>query len=127
MKLSLNWLRDYVDIDDKTTELLPDLLTMSTAEVEAVEHKGADVQGVVAGRITSVSPQPGSGTLKVIQVDIGSDVVQSVCGAPNVRAGMMVAFAPCGSSLPGFKRVTASEIAGVTSYGMACSQRELGI
>ena len=127
MKLSLNWLRDYVDIDDKTTELLPDLLTMSTAEVEAVEHKGADVQGVVAGRITSVSPHPGSGTLKVIQVDIGSDVVQSVCGAPNVRAGMMVAFAPCGSSLPGFKRVTASEIAGVTSYGMACSQRELGI
>lgn len=127
MKLSLNWLRDHVDIDDKTAGRLQELLTMSTAEVEAVEHLGTDVQHVVAGRITSLSRHPSSDKLSVIQVDTGSGIVQSVCGAPNVRVGMMVPFAPCGSSLPGVDCVTASEIGGVTSSGIACSQRELGI
>ncbi|HPZ54724.1 MAG: phenylalanine--tRNA ligase subunit beta [Bacillota bacterium] len=127
MKLSLNWLRDHVDIDDKTAEQLPELLTMSTAEVESVEHLGRDIRNVVAGKVVSLSPHPTSSKLSVIQVDIGSEVVQSVCGAPNVRVGMMIPFAPCASSLPDVECVRAAEIDGVASNGIACSQRELGI
>jgi len=127
MKLSLNWLRDHVDIDEKTAERLPELLTMSTAEVETVEHKGTEVKGVVAGKIVSMSDHPQSEKLKVILVDTGSGLVQSVCGAPNVRPGIMVPFALPGGTLPGVPRVESATVAGVSSDGIACSPRELGI
>lgn len=127
MKLSLNWLRDHVDINDKTAEQLPELLTMSTAEVEGVEHKGLNIKDVVAGRIVSMAAHPESQKLHVIQVDVGTETVQSVCGAPNVRVGMMVPMALCGGSLPGMPVITPADIAGVASNGVACSLRELGI
>lgn len=127
MKLSLNWLRDHVDIDDKTAEQLSELLTMSTAEVEGVEHKGLDINGVVAGRIVSMNAHPESQKLNVIQVDVGMETVQSVCGAPNVRVGMTVPIALSGGCLPGIASITPTKIAGVASNGVACSPRELGI
>lgn len=126
MKLSLNWLRDHVEIDEQTAERLPELLTMSTAEVESAEHMGTEVRGVVVGRIVSVSDHPGSEKLKVIIVDTGSSLVQSVCGAPNVRQGMMVPFALPGASLPGVPSAESASVGGVTSDGIACSPRELG-
>ena len=126
MFVSINWIKDYVDLDGLDIKKLINSFTLATAEVEDIIEKGADVQNVVVGEILSVENHPNSNKLHLLKVDAGSKVCNIVCGAPNVAIGQKVALALAGG------RVCAGEIkvasvAGYESEGMCCSEKELGI
>ena len=96
MLISMNWIQDFVDLSGLDLDQLIQRFTLSTAEVEEVFHKGRDIEKVVAGKILSVDKHPNSKKLHLLKVDTGSGVVDCVCGAPNVRDGMLVPFACAG-------------------------------
>ena len=126
MFVSMNWIKDYVDLEGYDIEKLIQRFTLSTAEVEGIEYKGADVQDVVVGEIISCEDHPDSDHLHLLKVDTGSEVYDVVCGAPNARKGLKTAFCKVGGRVPGLK-IKASKIRGCASYGMCCSEKELGI
>lgn len=127
MKLSLKWLKDYVDIDVSPKEY-SDALTMSGSKVEGYEILGEEIANVVAGKVISIEKHPDADKLFVCQVDIGSkEPVQIVTGANNVNAGDLVSVAKDGSALVGGKKITAGKLRGVVSNGMLCSLSELGL
>jgi len=126
MLLSMNWIRDFVDLDGFDLDELIHRFTLSTAEVEDIFHMGADTKGVISAKILSCEPHPESKKLHLLKVDTGSGVVDCVCGAPNAREGLTVAFATAGGCVNGFE-IKEAKVAGYTSYGMCCSQSELGI
>lgn len=126
MLISMNWIQDFVDLSGLDLDALIRRFTLSTAEVEGIFHKGGDLQKVVAGKILSVEKHPDSKKLHLLKVDNGSGVVDCVCGAPNVREGMVVPFA-CAGGLVGGNEIKATKVAGYPSEGMCCSESELGI
>ncbi len=126
MFLSMNWIGDFVDLSGFDKKALIRNFTLSTAEVEDIIEKGADTHGVVVAKILSVENHPTSKKLHLLKVDKGDEVVDIVCGAPNVREGMKVALATNGGAVCGFQ-IKPATIAGFTSYGMCCSEAELGI
>lgn len=127
MNISLNWIKDYVNLDGIDIHELANRFTVSTAEVEEVFELGKDIRDVVVGRILSVEKHPNSEKLTVVKVDIGSETVQSVCGAPNVKEGQLAAFAKIGGSIKKTSNVSKTQVAGVKSGGIICSAAELGI
>ncbi len=126
MFLSMNWIGDFVDLSGYDKKTLIHNFTLSTAEVEDIIVKGEDTYGVIVAKITSVEAHPNSKKLHLLKVDTGSAVLDIVCGAPNVREGMKVALATEGGSVCGHK-ISAAIVGGYTSYGMCCSEAELGI
>ena len=126
MFLSMNWIGDFVDLSGLDKKALIHNFTLSTAEVEDIIVKGEDTFGVVVAKILSVENHPTSKKLHLLKVDKGDEVVDIVCGAPNVREGMKVALATSGGSVSGHP-IAPATIAGYTSYGMCCSEAELGI
>lgn len=126
MKVSLSWLREYVPIEMPVTQLA-DALTMVGLEVEAVTNRYAYLDSVLVGRVTQVSSHPKADRLKLCQVDVGDHCYSVVCGAPNVQAGMTAALALIGTELPDGTILRQSQIRGVTSEGMLCSEAELGL
>jgi len=126
MFLSMNWISDFVDLSGLDKKALIRNFTLSTAEVEDIIVKGEDTYGVVVAKIVSVENHPNSKKLHLLKVDTGAKVLDVVCGAPNVREGMKVALATEGGAVCGHK-ITAATVAGFTSYGMCCSEAELGI
>ena len=126
MFLSMNWISDFVDLSGLDKKSLIHNFTLSTAEVEDIIVKGEDTYGVIVAKIVSVENHPTSKKLHLLKVDTGSDVVDIVCGAPNVREGMKVALATAGGAVCGHP-INPATIAGFTSYGMCCSEAELGI
>ena len=126
MFLSMNWIGDFVDLSGLDRKALIRNFTLSTAEVEDIIEKGNDTYGVVCAKILSVENHPDSKKLHLLKVDKGDEVVDIVCGAPNVREGMCVALATNGGAVSGHK-ITPAKIAGYTSYGMCCSEAELGL
>lgn len=126
MLLSMNWIGDFVDLSGLDRVSLIKNFTLSTAEVEDIIVKGADTYGVIVAKILTVENHPTSKKLHLLKVDTGKGVVDIVCGAPNVREGMKVALATEGGAVCGHK-ITPATIAGFTSYGMCCSEAELGI
>lgn len=126
MFVSINWIKDYVDLDGLDVKQLIEGFTLSTAEVEEIIVKGEDVQNVVVGEIISVEEHPNSKKLHLLKVDIGSKVCNIVCGAPNVRAGMKVALALAGGRVCGGE-IKVATVAGFESEGMCCSEKELGL
>ncbi|MBR5242080.1 MAG: phenylalanine--tRNA ligase subunit beta [Clostridia bacterium] len=126
MLLSMNWIGDFVDLSGLDKKALIHNFTLSTAEVEDIIVKGEDTYGVVVARILSVENHPTSKKLHLLKVDKGDEVVDIVCGAPNVREGMKVALATNGGSVQGNK-IAAATVGGFLSYGMCCSEAELGI
>ena len=126
MLLSMNWIGDFVDLSGLDKKALIRNFTLSTAEVEDIIVKGEDTFGVVVAKILSVENHPNSKKLHLLKVDTGRGVVDVVCGAPNVREGMRVALATEGGSVAGHP-INAATVAGFTSYGMCCSEAELGI
>ncbi|OPX44123.1 phenylalanine--tRNA ligase beta subunit [Ruminiclostridium hungatei] len=127
MKLSLNWLKDYVDLSGIDIKELWYRFTMSTAEVEEVEFVGREVQDVVVARVLSVVPHPESKKLKIAQVDSGDGILQIVCGAPNVAEGILVPLAKIGGAVKNMPKLGKVKLVGVESFGMLCSAKELGI
>ena len=126
MKVSLKWLRDYVDVDMEPA-VLAESLTMAGLEVEAVEEAGPDFDGIVVARILTVRPHPQSYKLHLCEVTIGSETLPIVCGAPNTKAGTNVALARVGATIPGGYTIKSSRLRGELSEGMLCSEEELGI
>ena len=126
MLLSMNWIGDFVDLSGLDKKSLIRNFTLSTAEVEDIIEKGSDIEGVVVAKILSVENHPESKKLHLLKVDKGDEVVDVVCGAPNVREGMLVALATVGGRI-GEISIAPRKLAGYTSYGMCCSEAELGI
>jgi phenylalanyl-tRNA synthetase beta chain len=127
MKVTINWLKEYVDLDGLPVEELAEGLTMAGLEVEAVVPIGRELQDVVAGKILEVGRHPRADRLTVCRVDCGKEVLDLVCGAPNVREGVTVPVALPGAILPSGIEVKPAVIRGVSSPGMICSERELGL
>ncbi len=126
MFVSINWIKDYVDLSGLDVKKLINQFTLATAEVEDIYVKGEDVQNVVVGQILTVENHPNSKKLHLLTVDVGTKVCNIVCGAPNVRVGMKVALALAGGRVPGGE-INIATVAGFESEGMCCSARELGI
>jgi phenylalanyl-tRNA synthetase beta chain len=127
MKVTLNWLREFVPIELEPGALC-DRLSMGGLEVEGIEHPGADIAGVIVAEIVSTSRHPNADRLTVCEVRTAApNTVQVVCGATNMSAGDRVALAPPGTVLPGGRAIERSEIRGVASAGMLCSEAELGL
>lgn len=126
MLFSEDWLRSYIN-PDLTTEELAESLTMAGLEVEEVQKIAPDFTGVVVGHVLECVDHENSDHLHVTKVDVGNgEILQIVCGAPNVRAGLKVACAKIGAVLPEFK-IKKAKMRGVESFGMLCSARELGV
>ena len=127
MKLSLNWLREYLPALDRSSEEIADALTFTGVEVEGVHVHGAGIEKVVVAQIESFQPHPNADRLSVCRVWDGSKAPrQIVCGAKNFQAGDKVPLALPGAVLPDGTKIKASKLRGVESEGMLCSERELG-
>ncbi len=133
MRVPLTWLREFVDVKIDVVELAH-RLTMAGNEVDSIERT-AHIDNVVVGEVLSVSPHPNADRLMLVRVNDGESVHEVVCGAPNVAQGQKIAYASIGAMLfdafsdePGkTRRLRKSKIRGVESFGMVCSERELGI
>jgi phenylalanyl-tRNA synthetase beta chain len=125
MKISYNWLKEYIDLKLSPQEL-EEKLTFAGIEVEAVEKIGAELEQIKIAEILEKEVHPGSDHLSVCQVNDGSETVQVICGAPNCAAGQKIAFAPIGAEIGEFK-IKKVKLRGVESFGMICSEKELGI
>ena len=123
--ISLNWVGDYIDIKDENPSELAVKVTKAGINVEAVVTKKID--NLVIGQVVECSPHPDSDHLNVCKVNIGKEVIQIVCGAPNVRKDLKVIVALVGAVLPGDFKIKKSKIRGVESNGMICALFELGL
>ena len=126
MFLSMNWIGDFVDFSGLDKKSLIKNFTLSTAEVEDIIVKGEDTYGVIVAQIESIENHPNSKKLHLLKVNTGKDVIDVVCGAPKVRVGMKVALATVGGSVCGHA-IGEAVVAGFPSFGMCCSEAELGI
>ncbi|HEY9832154.1 MAG TPA: phenylalanine--tRNA ligase subunit beta, partial [Stenomitos sp.] len=129
MRISLNWLRELVDVT-LAPEELAETLTFAGFEVEDIEDLRKLADGVVVGKVLDVQPHPNADKLRVCQVDIGdpNGPLNIVCGAANVRAEAYVPVATSGTYLPTIDlKIRASKLRGVRSEGMICSLKELGL
>ena len=127
MNVTLNWLKNYIDFEFSPRELA-DRLTMLGIEVEAIKQLGAELEGVVVGGVTAIRPHPNADKLVLCQVDIGeTEELQIVCGAPNVREGMLAPVATIGATLPIGLTIKRAKLRGEESHGMLCSEKELGL
>ena len=124
MKISLEWIKDYIHFDH-SPELVAELLTNQGMEVEDVEYPDR-FSGVLVGRITSCEKIAG-GRNSICTIDIGERSIIQICGAPNIRQGLLAPVILPGGSLPDGREITPVEIEGVLSKGMVCSQAELGL
>ncbi len=126
MFVSINWIKEYVDLDGLDIKKLINSFTLATAEVEDITIKGEDIQNVVVGEILSIENHPNSKKLHLLKVDGGDRVYDVVCGAPNVRENMKIAFVKAGGRVPAGE-ITKATVAGYESEGMCCSAFELGL
>ena len=130
MKLSYNWLKDYIKCD-LSAQQIAEAMTSIGIEVDSVEEKEViegGLKNVVVAQVLTCEAHPDSDHLHVTTVnDGGAEPVQVVCGAPNVAAGQKVLFAQLGAVLPGDFKIKKSKIRGVESFGMICAEDELGL
>jgi phenylalanyl-tRNA synthetase beta chain len=126
MRVAVSWLRDWVDIQE-SADVLAERLTMAGLEVDEVLLAAPPFSGVVVGEVLETEPHPNADRLTVCKVTTGAGVESIVCGAPNVRAGLKVAVAEPGATLPGGMKIRATQLRGVASNGMICSGKELGL
>jgi phenylalanyl-tRNA synthetase beta chain len=126
MIVTYNWLKDFVDFD-LSSDALADLLTMIGLEVEGVRPVGADLDDVVVAIVREKLQHPNADKLSLCQVDNGKEILSIVCGAQNFKEGDTVALAQIGAVLPGDFRIKRSKIRGCESFGMLCSEKELGL
>lgn len=123
--INLEWVSDYIDISDLTPKELAKRVTESDINVEKVITNHID--NLVIGEVVECVNHPDSDHLHICKVDIGSEVLQIVCGAPNVRVGLKAIVALVGAVLPGDFEIKKSKIRGVESNGMLCALYELGL
>ena len=128
MFLSMNWISDFVDLTGLDKTKLISQFSLSAAEVEnEIFYKGSDISGIVVAEIKSVENHPESKKLHLLKVDAGDGALTDVvCGAPNVRVGLKTAFAKVGAKI-GDITIAPRPLAGYDSFGMCCSEKEIGI
>ena len=126
MRVPLSWLREYLDFDLSTEELV-ELFSLRSQEVDGVEHLGVVEGEVVVGEVVEFGPHPNADRLSVANVDIGGQEVQIVAGAPNPYPGARVPVVLPGSTLADGRQLEKAKLRGLESYGMMMSERELGI
>lgn len=126
MKFTVNWLKQYVDFDLSAAELA-DRLTMLGLEIDAVEPLYSGLEQIKVAKIISVEKHPNADKLSLCDVMVGEDHKRIVCGAPNVRVGMLAPIALAGTQMPSGLLIKQSKIRGEASEGMLCSGAELGI
>ncbi len=125
MKISLNWLNDYVDIKKENPKEMAEKITRAGVNVEGIEV--SELNNLIVGYVEDVKEHPNSDHLKVCMVDLGDDKKQIICGAPNVKEGQKVVVAKVGSILPGNFAIKKATIRGVESEGMICALFELDL
>ena len=126
MKFSEQWLREWVNPAISSDELVAQI-TLAGLEVDDVESAAGDFSGVIVGEIVSANQHPNADKLRVCQVSDGASEIQVVCGAPNARIGIKVAFATVGAVLPGNFKIKKAKLRQEESFGMLCSAAELEI
>lgn len=126
MKVTYNWLKEFVDFDLIPQELA-DLLTMMGLEVEGITSLGSGMDEVVVARVVEKSQHPNADKLSLCKVDNGTEILSVVCGAQNFKQGDTVALAQVGAVLPGDFKIKRSKIRGEESCGMLCSEKELAL
>ena len=126
MKASIEWLKEYSDIDVDSVKL-GDILTMTGSKVETIEQLGNDIKNVVVGKIMEIEKHPDADKLVVTKVDVGTEKIQIVTGANNIKVGDIVPIAKDGSELPGGVKIKKGKLRGMDSCGMMCSVGELNL
>ncbi len=126
MKFTLNWLKEYIDVD-LPVEVVADRLTMLGLEVDNVTELFLGLDAIKVARIVNVRPHPDADRLTLCDVSLGAGEFQVVCGAPNARPGLITAIALPGVTLPSGLKVKKAAIRGQESSGMLCSEKDLGI
>ena len=126
MKVSLSWLKDYISIDMNIDDLA-DALTMAGLEVEYVSDRYSYLNSVMVGRVVEVETHPNADKLKLCHVDIGNRIIPVVCGAPNIKKGILAPCALPGAVFPNGTLLEKRSIIGEVSEGMLCSAVELGL
>ena len=126
MKVTYKWLQEFVDIHWSPEELA-EKLTLSGSEVESIEPVPPLFENVIVGQIKKVEPHPNTTHLKICTVNLGKNIEQIVCGAPNVKTGQYVPVGLPGAILHSGQEIQVAKIRGFSSYGMICSEHELGL
>lgn len=126
MNVKLQWLNELVDLNGITLEEIVSKVSLKSIEIETVS-KMINASNIVVGHVLTKIQHPDADKLSVLTVDVGSEILQIVCGAPNVSAGQYVVIAKVGAVLPGDFKIKKSKIRGVESNGMVCSLEELGL
>lgn len=132
MKVSLNWLNEFVDLSDIDEKQIAHELTMSGLEVEAIEHIKPQFKNIITAKILKIDQHPNADKLHLVTVDTGKETRTVVCGAQNIEEGQVIPYASVGSEVFSRKTgemftLTPAEIRGVVSQGMLCSADELGL
>jgi phenylalanyl-tRNA synthetase beta chain len=128
MYLSLNWLKEYVDLPKSLSpEKIAEVLTMHTVEVEGVKQQSEKFEGVIVGKILEIQKHPNADRLRLTKVDTGNEKLDIVCGASNIEVGQLVPVATVGTVLPGNIEIREAEVRGEKSQGMLCAEDELGL
>jgi len=125
VNVSFNWLRELAPGLEGTPEEIAARFSRVAAAVEALEPVGAELDGVVVGRVLEVRPHPNADRLRLCRVDAGGDAVEVVCGAPRIDRDGLYPYVPAGATLPGGFTIESREIRGEMSHGMLCSEMEL--
>jgi phenylalanyl-tRNA synthetase beta chain len=127
MRISENWLREWVNPSVNTNELA-EKLTMAGLEVDSVQPVSGEFSDVVVGQVLSAEPHPNANKLTICEVGIGEEAsLTIICGAPNARKGIVVAVAKVGAVLPSGLKIKKAKLRGEPSFGMLCSEDELGL
>ncbi|MDG2394851.1 phenylalanine--tRNA ligase subunit beta [Candidatus Thioglobus sp.] len=127
MNISTSWLREWIS-PLVTDEVLAEQLTMAGLEVDGIDTVAPSFTKVVVGHVLSCEKHPDADKLNLCQVDVGeADPVQIICGAKNIRTGLKVMAALVGAKLPGDFKIKKAKLRGVESFGMICSESELGM
>ncbi|MEE4242812.1 MAG: phenylalanine--tRNA ligase subunit beta [Desulfopila sp.] len=127
MKFTIDWLKNYVELDGLSAEELADKLTMLGLEVDAVTPLFSELAPLKIAEIIEARPHPDADKLQICRVAVGSEEYEIVCGAPNARNGLITAVALPGTVLPGDFKIKKSKVRGVVSNGMLCSEKEMNI
>lgn len=127
MKFTLSWLNQFISTTSLSPAALADKLTMLGLEVDSLQDLFVELDSFITARVVQVSKHPDADKLTVCEVETGTQTIQVVCGAPNVRPGLVTALALPGVKLPDGTKIKKSKVRGVSSEGMLCSSRELGL
>lgn len=127
MKVSLNWLKDYINLDNENPNDIALKFTMASAEIEEVENLAKNFDNVITAKILEIKEHPQADKLKVTKIFTGNEELQVVCGANNIEEGQIVPLAKVGAVLPGDFKIKVSNKRGVESFGMLCAASELGL